>query len=68
MTTRQVDVEAYNTALRDLQLLEGAVSFAKIFPLIQGFQAALLPEMGGEEPCPSPTRPKNLSTKSEPDP
>lgn len=67
MTTRRIDVEAYNTALRMLQELEGAVSFAKVFPLIQQFQSAILPEMGGEE-CPSPTRQKNSSTKSEPDP
>ena len=66
MTTRQVDVEAYNTALRALQELEGAVSFAKVYPIIQQFQSALLPEMGGEE-CHSHTPPKNLSTKSEPE-
>lgn len=66
MTVRQIDAEAYNTALRMLQGVEGAVSFAKIYPIIQQFQAALLPEMGDEE-CPSPTQPKSLSTKSEPE-
>lgn len=65
MTTRQIDVEAYNAALRMLQGVEGAVSFAKIYPIIQQFQSALLPEMGGEK-CPSPTPQKNSSTKSEP--
>lgn len=66
MITRQLDIEAYNTALRMLQEMEGAVSFIKILPVIQQFQSALLPEMGGEE-CPSPTQPKSLSTKSEPE-
>lgn len=66
MTTRQIDVEAYNTALRMLQEMGGVVSFIKILPVIQQFQSALLPEMGGEE-CPSPTLQKSLSTKSEPE-
>ena len=66
MMTRQVDVEAYNTALRMLQGVEGAVSFAKIYPIIQQFQAALLPEMGGEE-CHSPIQQNSSSTKSEPE-
>ena len=64
--TRQIDVETYDAALLMLQRLEGAVSFAKIYPIVHQLQAAILPELGGEE-CPSPTQQKSSSTKSEPE-
>lgn len=62
---RKVFVGRYNHALRQLQLLEGTVSFAKILPIIQAFQNQFVPPECGGEGCPSDTPLKSSSPKSE---
>lgn len=65
--TAIVDLEVYNRALGRLQVLEGSVSFAKILPIINTFQAAIIPppDRKDDEECPSPTPQKSSSKRSE---
>lgn len=65
--TATVDLEVFNRALMQLQMLSGEVSHLKVNPIVQSFAGCFIPSEE-EDKCLSDTPPKSSSKKSETEP